>query len=98
MLFYREQLNLSVNFENSWFIEFRLLENSYLSIADAAHATIDGARGKGITITWKVADLLRTQQKLKNKGVATTEIKEKWNAQQFFLHDPEGHRIEIWSE
>ena len=35
---------------------------------------------------------------LEASGVAVTEIKSRWGANVFYCHDPEGHRIELWSE
>lgn len=94
--FYRDTLNLPVQFENEWFVEFQLTSTSYLSIANAANATIDAVNGQGVTLTWQVAELQDTANKLRASGVQTTEISSKWNALSCFFHDPEGHRIELW--
>ena len=96
--FYRERIGLPVAFENEWFVEFQLGDNSYLSIANAARATIQDVGGQGITLTWQVADLDGAWEALQGQGVEVTAIKERWNARVFYCFDPEGHRIEFWAE
>ena len=94
--FYRDWLRLPVTFTNVWFVEFRLMEGAYLSIANVAHATIQPAHGDGITLSWKVADIEAAQHQLQELTIETTPIKTKWGAQVLYLHGPEGHRIELW--
>lgn len=96
--FYRDQLGLPVNFENDWFVEFRLTASAYLSIANSTRASIQDVQGQGITLTWKVPDLARTKQLLDNQGIATTAVHQKWTARVFYIYDPEGHRIEFWED
>ncbi|MDX1416482.1 MAG: VOC family protein [Candidatus Promineifilaceae bacterium] len=95
--FYRNRLRLPVSFENDWFVELQLTDHSYLSIANAARASIQDVGGQGLTLTWKVADLQQAKQRLEELGIETTPIKQKWNAQVMFITDPEGHRIELWA-
>ena len=38
-------------------VEFDLSDTSFISIAAASRATVDAARGAGITLSWQVADL-----------------------------------------
>jgi catechol 2,3-dioxygenase-like lactoylglutathione lyase family enzyme len=94
--FYRDRLRLPVTFANDWFVEFRLAEGAYLSIANAARATIQPAHGDGITLSWQVADIEEAQRQLRSAGIDTTPIAPKWGAQVLYLHDPEGHRLELW--
>ena len=94
--FYRDLLRLPVTFANDWFVEFRLTESAYVSIANAARATIQAAHGTGITLSWQVADIEEARLQLQSAGVDTTSIKAKWGARVLYLHDPEGHRIELW--
>lgn len=97
-LFYKTQLRLPVTFENDWFVEFQLTDSAYLSIANAARASVQDVQGQGITLTWKVPDLEKAKQLLDNQRIATTAIRPKWNAQVIYFHDPEGHRIELWRD
>lgn len=96
--FYREDLALEVLAENDWFVEFRVTRQASISVADASRATIDHVGGQGITVSWKVADVAATWQRLADQGLHPTEIRDVWDAAAFYVHDPEGHRIEIWAE
>lgn len=96
--FYKQQLCLPVAFENDWFIEFQLTNTSFLSIANSARATITDVQGQGVTLTWEVADLEATKQQLEVQGISTTPIQCKWGALAFYCSDPEGHRLEFWTQ
>jgi catechol 2,3-dioxygenase-like lactoylglutathione lyase family enzyme len=96
--FYQSGLGLTVAFRNDWFVEFQLTTSSYLSIADAARATVDSVEGRGVTLTWRVPDLGEARSLLAASGVATTDTRRRWGADVFYCHDPEGHRIELWSD
>ena len=85
-------------FENDWFVEFRISDTAFLSIADTSRATIRDVRGEGLTLTWRVANLVRAREVLGGRGVTTSPIKTRWQAQVCYFHDPEGHRIELWSD
>lgn len=96
--FYRDDLGLRVVAENDWYVEFRITSVSSLSIADASRTTIDHVGGQGVTISWRVADIAVTRNRLLDRSLAPSEIHIVWNAAAFYILDPEGHRIEIWSE
>lgn len=94
--FYRDVFDFTINFQNEWFVEFRITDSAYLSVADARRATIESVNGQGITLAWQVADVKEAHAALKQQGIAVTDIRSKWGAHLFYLHDPEGHRIELW--
>lgn len=96
--FYKVQLQLPVNFENDWFVEFWLTDTACLSIANSARASIQAVQGQGITLTWKVHDPEKVKQLLDDRGVVTTAMRKRWGAHMFYFHDPEGHRIEVWAD
>jgi catechol-2,3-dioxygenase len=96
--FYKTQLCLPVSFENDWFVEFRLTDTTYLSIADSARTSVQDVQGQGVTLTWKVPNLAQAKQRLDDQGIVTTAIQPKWGAQVLYCHDPEGHRIELWAD
>jgi catechol 2,3-dioxygenase-like lactoylglutathione lyase family enzyme len=96
--FYRDVLGFEVEHETDWFVEFEVAGDAYLSIADARRATIDAVAGKGITLTLHTSALAETRAYLEGDGVAATPITRRWGAEVFYCHDPEGHRIEFWSE
>ena len=96
--FYRSVLGLRVAFENDWFVEFQLASSSFLSIADSSRATIDAVEGHGITLTWQVPDLNEARALLEASAVDVSEIRRRWGANVCYCNDPEGHRIELWSD
>ena len=95
--FYRNILNFTIQHETEWFVEFHLMGDTYLSLADATCASIKSADGDGITLSWQVEDVESAHRRLHQLGVTTSPIKRIWGAQAFYFFDPEGHRIELWS-
>lgn len=96
--FYRDDLRLPVVDENEWFVEFRVTGGSSLSIADSGRATVDHAGGQGVTLSWRVTDIAAARERLAERALQPSEIRIIWNAAIFYVTDPEGHRIEVWSE
>lgn len=96
--FYRDDLGLTVLAENEWYVEFRITTASSLSLADSANATIDDVDGQGITLSWRVTDLTATRNRLIDHDLAPSEIRNVGDAVAFYLIDPEGHRVEVWSD
>jgi catechol 2,3-dioxygenase-like lactoylglutathione lyase family enzyme len=96
--FYRDQLGLTVVADHGWFVELSLTSGTSLSVADATRATIDAVEGQGITLSWKVTDLAATRTRMLRNGLAPSDVRTVGDAVACYLIDPEGHRIEIWSE
>lgn len=96
--FYRDELGLAVLADHGWFVELAVTSGTSLSIADAARATIDSDDGQGITLSWQVTDLAATRTRLVQSGLAPSEVRTVGDAVACYLTDPEGHRLEIWSE
>lgn len=96
--FYTHILHLPVVFQNDWFVEFQLLPHTFLSIAQAERATISAVNGQGITLTLHVDDIHTSHAKLTQQNITPTPIKNRWGSNVFYCHDPEGHRLEFWSE
>lgn len=95
--FYKDQLHLPINFSTDWFVEFQLTQISRLSVADEKRCSVKSCGGKGITLAFEVDDIKTTWQYIEEKGLKPTLIKKHpWDAEVFYLFDPEGHRIEIW--
>lgn len=94
--FYRDTLKLPVATERTWFVEFRLAANSFVSIANAQRATVASANGDGVTLTWQIQNVAATHQALAAAGVALTPLQTRWGALVTYLYDPEGNRIELW--
>lgn len=96
--FYRGALGLAVLAANEWYVEFRVTSASSLSVADSARAPINDVGGQGITLSWRVPDLAGTRRRMEDGGLEPSRIRPVGGAVAFYLADPEGHRIEIWSE
>ena len=94
--FYSDIFKFSITFQNDWFVEFKVADNSYLSIANQQRASINSVDGDGITLSWQVQDIRATYQYLAEQAIPIGDIKQKWGALTVFLHDPDGHRIELW--
>lgn len=96
--FYRDQLELPVNFASDWFVEFILTESARLSIADERRATIKSSNGVGITLTFQVQDADALWMAFQEAGLQPTPCRtHAWGARTFYLRDPEGNRLELWS-
>ena len=95
--FYRDVLKLMVNHEAEWLVEFQLIDNTFLSIANAASTSIKSSNGDGITLSFQVETVDAAHRQLHEIGIETGPIKPIWGARAFYIFDPEGHRIELWS-
>lgn len=95
--FYRDLLGLKPGFANEWFVEFSLGGGSYLSIADAARASIEPADGQGLTLSLEVRELTEVRRWLEERGVEPGEVRRRFGSPVFDVCDPEGHRLEFWS-
>jgi catechol 2,3-dioxygenase-like lactoylglutathione lyase family enzyme len=96
--FYQHKLALPVAFASDWFVEFYLGGTAYLSLADERRATIKSGRGDGITLSLQVNNADEAWAYLQQRGLTLTAAKNHaWGGRYFFLFDPEGHRLEIWS-
>ena len=97
--FYQNKLKLPVCVSLVWFIEFKINEMTCLSIADEKKTIMKSSRGKGHVITLKVEEIQKIYLELKNTGLNPSEIREhSWGAQVINIFDPEGNRIEFWSD
>ena len=97
--FYRHKLQFPITFESDWFVEFQLTPTSRLSVADERRATIKSSGGAGLTLTFQVADAEQAWQELNGRGLSLGPVKDHaWGARVFYFFDPEGHRLEVWSE
>lgn len=96
--FYRFSLQLPVSLATDWFMEFRLTDTARLSLADERRASVKSAAGAGITLTLQVESADATWRELSERGLSLEPLRDHpWGARVFYLFDPEGHRVEIWS-
>ena len=96
--FYRDFLKLPITYTTDWFVEFHLVETAYLSVAREARATIKSSQGAGITLAPQVEDADKAWRQFAELDPELEPVRDhSWGARVFYLFDPEGHRIEIWS-
>lgn len=95
--FYRDTLELSVEFENEWFVEFAAGPGTFLSAADAERSTIAAGRGAGITLSLQVDDVHEVRSELLHAGVEVGEVGQRWEADVLDVRDPSGNRLEFWT-
>jgi predicted enzyme related to lactoylglutathione lyase len=95
--FYRDVFKFVINHKSEWFVEFQLADNTYLSIANAVNTSIKSSDGGGITISWQIEDVESAYLRFNELGIKTSKLKRVWGAQAFYIFDPEGHRLELWS-
>jgi catechol 2,3-dioxygenase-like lactoylglutathione lyase family enzyme len=95
--FYRDHLGLVVTFENDWFVEFELSTGSFISVADARRTSIAAGDGRGVTLSWRVPDVVSTRAALVHAGVDVGALDSRFGSTVVDLHDPAGNRIELWS-
>lgn len=94
--FYQDLFKFEITHQTDWFVEFQLTPQAFLSIANETRASIHSVHGQGITLSWQVEDIEEAHIYWSKQGISPTEIKKKWGAFVFYLHDPERHRIELW--
>ncbi|GJL81126.1 MAG: hypothetical protein DHS20C01_07600 [marine bacterium B5-7] len=96
--FYRTVLDLEVVVEKSWFVEFKVTDNAYLSCADAQRTTIPPAGGDGLTLTFEITDVDGYHDELVRTGARLTQlVNHAWGARTFYVFDPDERRIEFWA-
>lgn len=95
--FYRRVLGLPVATDKDWFVEFRVTETAFVSVANAERASIDSSAGQGLTLALQVDDVHSWHVRLEQAGAGPGPVKQHpWGALSFFCRDPEGYRLELW--
>lgn len=96
--FYRDTVGFTPVFQNDWLVEFEVTAEAHLSVADERRTSVKSAGGRGITVTFQVDSVDEMWRRLRARGVAGGEIRQyAWGGRGFFLNDPEGNRLEVWS-
>lgn len=95
--FYRVGIGLGVTMERDWFVEFELCDGARLSVADSRRATIAPGDGSGLTLSWRVDDASAARSAVIARGLDPSPLGIRWAAHYFFVFDPGGNRIEMWS-
>ncbi|MES2625174.1 MAG: VOC family protein [Pseudomonadota bacterium] len=99
VVFYRDLMGFQPTFtKDEWFMELKVSDGSHISVADEARCSIKATAGQGITLSFRVAKLSAVQRQLEELGAKPSAIKShSWRAPYFYVHDPEGNRIELWN-
>jgi len=95
--FYASVLGLPITFENDWFVEFRIGDNAFVSVADGSRSSVRPGDGAGLTLSWEVSDLEAAHASLAASGATPQPIAKRFGANVFDVFDPTGNRIEFWS-
>lgn len=96
--FYKRDLGLPITFSTDWFVEFRLADAAHLSVADEARTSVKSSGGQGVTLALQVDSAETVWELLQKRGLSPEPLRDHpWGARAFYLFDPEGHRLEIWS-
>jgi catechol 2,3-dioxygenase-like lactoylglutathione lyase family enzyme len=96
--FYQRHLGLPITFSTDWFVEFQLADAAHLSIADEARVSVKSSGGQGVTLALRVDSAETVWELLQKRGLRPEPLRDhSWGARAFYLFDPEGHRLEIWS-
>ena len=95
--FYRNVFDFPISYQNDWFVEFQLTDDAYLSMADESRCQYSKRRrARASRLSWQIANLSAMHAILLKQNITVSAIRLKWRASLFYLHDPEGHRIELW--
>lgn len=95
--FYRRVLALPVATEKDWFVEFRVTETAFISVANAGRASIESSAGQGVTLALQVDNVHSWHARLEQAGAGPGPVKQHpWGAMSCFCRDPEGYRLEFW--
>lgn len=97
--FYHNVLGMQTFFrKDDWFVELVINAQAHLGLADASRCTIPAGHGKGLTLSLMTADLQALHRYLQEKGLEPGAIVDRsWREPFFYISDPEGTRIELWS-
>ena len=96
--FYQQHLGLPITFSTDWFVEFRLAGAAHLSVANEARTSVKSNSGHGLTLALQVDNAETAWRHMQERGLGPQPLRDHpWGAQAFYLFDPEGHRLEIWS-
>ena len=96
--FYRDVLKFEVVFAKEWFVEFKLNEAASLSVVDEQRSVTGTSHGEGVMLSLRVDDVKTVRFEMELLELDPTPIETVWNVRVFSIFDPEGVRIEFWSQ
>lgn len=96
--FYERRLGLPVVDRGSWLVELEAGPGMRISVADERRCSVKSAGGAGVTLTLEVDDADAAHRRLTAARAAPGAVEDyAGGARRFFVRDPEGNRVEIWS-
>jgi len=97
--FYRDRLGFAASLDREWFVELEVCPGARISVADERRASVPSAGGAGLTLTLRVGDVDAVRDRLAASGLEPEPVRaHPWGARLFRIRDPEGNRVEFWSE
>jgi len=96
--FYRDDMKFEVVFANEWFVEFKVNEAASLSVVDERRSATGTSSGEGVMLSFRVDDVNSLRSEMELLELDPTPIATVWNSPVFSIFDPEGIRIEFWSQ
>ena len=97
--FYTDILGFPVVFTNEIFVEVQPATGARIGLMDAGRTRWPASRGDSFILSFRVADIEETHQCLQRRYTGLGELKDhSWGARLFEIKDPEGRRIEFWSD
>jgi len=97
--FYRDVLGFPVAAANEIFVEVQPVIGARIGLMNAARTRWPASRGDSFILSFRVSDIEETHQWLQKRFAGVGELKDHpWGARLFEIEDPEGRRIEFWSD
>ena len=97
--FYRDVLGFPVVFANEMFVEVRPVAGARIGLMNAARTRWPASCGDSFILSFRVSDIGETHQLLQRNYADVGEPKDHtWGARLFEIRDPDGRRIEFWSD
>ena len=97
--FYRDVLGFPVMFANEIFLEVQPVTGARIGLMDAGRTRWSASRGDSFILSFRVSDIEETHQCVEQRYTGLGELKDHpWGGRLFEIKDPEGRRIEFWSD
>jgi catechol 2,3-dioxygenase-like lactoylglutathione lyase family enzyme len=97
--FYRDILGFSVVFTNEIFVEVQPATGARIGLMNASRTRWPASCSESFILSFRVANIDETHQSLQRElsGIGAIED-HPWGARLFEIKDPDGRRIEFWSD
>jgi len=79
-------------------MEFKVNEAASLSVVDERRSATGTSSGEGVMLSFRVDDVNSVRSEMELLELGPTPIETVWDSPVFSIFDPEGVRIEFWSQ